>query len=210
LPLRSVSVTWALEPSPPLRQDCHEIFSPSTGAASVGAAASTAAATKVARVGVLIGSGVDAFCATITADGAVVRSLLAPLGPESMPHVTNPINTTMESTTRLVLRFAKAAHFGRSLRPAGRIISAQDGSTSIAMAMPSTGGQTGTAAPPHSTKPRGRRTARLLKRLSICAVSPLFPQSTKPEMVASKRSKIGGLWCRRRTPRGMAMRYSGR
>src|ERR1700716_3914056 len=40
LPLRSVNVTRAFEPSPPLRQDCDEILSPSTGEVSAGVIAS--------------------------------------------------------------------------------------------------------------------------------------------------------------------------
>src|SRR5258708_24522358 len=39
LALRSVSVTRAFDPSPPLRQDCDEILSPSTGEVSTGATA---------------------------------------------------------------------------------------------------------------------------------------------------------------------------
>src|SRR5712671_6903516 len=40
LRLRSVNVTRAFEPSPPLRQDCDEILSPSTGEVSAGVIAS--------------------------------------------------------------------------------------------------------------------------------------------------------------------------
>src|SRR5258706_4530194 len=41
LALRSVSVTRAFDPSPPLRQDWDEILSPSTGEVSTGAIASS-------------------------------------------------------------------------------------------------------------------------------------------------------------------------
>jgi hypothetical protein len=41
LALRSVSVTRAIDPSPPLRQDWDEILSPSTGEVSTGAIASS-------------------------------------------------------------------------------------------------------------------------------------------------------------------------
>src|SRR5258707_11300878 len=41
LALRSVSVTRAFDPSPPLRQDCDDILSPSTGGGSTGAIASS-------------------------------------------------------------------------------------------------------------------------------------------------------------------------
>src|SRR6266700_5882138 len=40
LPLRSVNVTRAFDPSPPLRQDCDEILSPSMGGIAAAAAAS--------------------------------------------------------------------------------------------------------------------------------------------------------------------------
>src|SRR5260370_22532241 len=41
LALRSVNVTRAFDPSPPLRQDCDDILSPSTGEISTGAIASS-------------------------------------------------------------------------------------------------------------------------------------------------------------------------
>src|SRR5260370_21825313 len=41
LALRSVNVTRAFDPSPPLRQDCDDILSPSTGAAPTSATASS-------------------------------------------------------------------------------------------------------------------------------------------------------------------------
>jgi hypothetical protein len=57
------------------------------------------------------------------------------------------------------------------------------------MVIASTKGDADTAAP-HSKKPLGRYTARLLIRLPICAVPPLSDQSTNPIMVASKRNNI--------------------
>src|SRR6267142_2032712 len=50
LPLRSVNVTRAFDPSPPLRQDCDEILSPSTGGISATASAGGGASTGVAAV----------------------------------------------------------------------------------------------------------------------------------------------------------------
>src|SRR5258705_13552225 len=53
LALRSVNVTRAFDPSPPLRQDCDDILSPSTGEVSTGAIASS---------GVTCGVGEDPSC----------------------------------------------------------------------------------------------------------------------------------------------------
>src|SRR3977135_921761 len=69
LPLRKVKVISAFDPSPPLRQDCDEILSPSTGAGSSGVMASTGVAcsagvTKVARV--IVGLREDVACSETT------------------------------------------------------------------------------------------------------------------------------------------------
>src|SRR5260370_19327708 len=65
LALRSVNVTRAFDPSPPLRQDCDDILSPSTGEVSTGAIASS---------GVTCGLGEDPSC-IVSVAGGCTRSL---------------------------------------------------------------------------------------------------------------------------------------
>src|SRR6266851_5968066 len=57
LALRSVNVTRAFDPSPPLRQDCDEILSPSMGGISAAAAAS-------------VGGGVSTGVAAVVSSGS--------------------------------------------------------------------------------------------------------------------------------------------
>src|SRR5947199_524073 len=102
LALRSVKVTSAFDPSPPLRQDCDEILSPSTGEVSTGA---------IASAGVSWGSREDRSCASVAGAGAgtlVVavakrtgwRSAVAVVllaDPDSNIHAPDPTSTTAES-----------------------------------------------------------------------------------------------------------------
>src|SRR5258705_4288937 len=66
LALRSVNVTRAFDPSPPLRQDCDDILSPSTGEVSTGAIASS---------GVTCGVREDPSC-TVSVAGGCTGSLV--------------------------------------------------------------------------------------------------------------------------------------
>src|SRR6266576_718729 len=84
LALRSVNVTRAFEPSPPLRQDCAEILSPSTGEVSTGAIASS---------GVAGGLTDDLSCAA-----RVAVSVLLP-DPDSTSHAPDATIRTAESQT---------------------------------------------------------------------------------------------------------------
>src|ERR1700704_2676491 len=67
LSLRSVNVTRAFEPSPPLRQDCEEIFSASTGDVPTGVMASRANALTSVGAGALRGATDDPSCAVCVA-----------------------------------------------------------------------------------------------------------------------------------------------
>src|SRR5260370_22474777 len=66
LALRSVNVTRAFDPSPPLRQDCDDILSPSTGEVSTGAIASS---------GVTCGVREDPSCTVSAVAGDFTGSL---------------------------------------------------------------------------------------------------------------------------------------
>src|SRR5205823_1817012 len=112
-PLRSVSVTSAFEPSPPLRQDCEEIFKPSIGglsgtdvsadgAVTAGAVASMGAVacaglTKVVSVGATASSS-DSFWAKMTGDGVAADWPSASLGPGSAIHAAHPAIAMAGST----------------------------------------------------------------------------------------------------------------
>ena len=151
------------------------------------------AATKVAWVGVLTGSGVRRILRHHHWLTVPYRaSLLASLGPESSAprHKSDKHDNGEHDKIGSQVSRRRPILDGR-YDAASRTISAARRLNIHCHGHALNRRQTGTAAPPHSKKPRGRYTARLLKRLPICAVPPLFPQSTKPEMVASKRNKIG-------------------
>src|SRR6266581_7369845 len=114
LALRSVNVTRAFDPSPPLRQDCDEILSPSTGEVSTGATASA---------GDTCGSREDLSCAVSVADNgagslvvavakrtgsrsAVAVGLLA--DPDSSIHAPEPTIRTAESQISLEGKYLPA------------------------------------------------------------------------------------------------------
>src|SRR6266550_4879635 len=103
LALRSVKVTSAFEPSPPLRQDCDEILSPSTGEVSTGA---------ISSAGVTCGSREDLSCAVSVAGdcaGSPVEAVAKRTGsrstfavvlladPDSSNHAPDPRIRTTES-----------------------------------------------------------------------------------------------------------------
>src|SRR6266403_3526169 len=104
LALRSVNVTRAFEPSPPLRQDCAEILSPSTGEVSTGAIASSGVAggltddlsCAASVVGDCVGSLVAAVAKRMGARVAV--SVLLP-DPDSTSHAPDATIRTAESQT---------------------------------------------------------------------------------------------------------------
>src|SRR5260370_16209811 len=123
LRLRSVSVTKASEPGPPGRQDCAEIFRPSSGdlagAVVSGAAISGAVATPAGAsagavtsagpsaidwVGTVAGSTGAAFCAgpATTADAGADWSC-ASLGSGSMIQAANPATATTSKMTNFAL-----------------------------------------------------------------------------------------------------------
>src|SRR6266436_4652806 len=97
LALRSVNVTSAFEPSPPLRQDCDEILSPSTGGISAAAAASAGGGDSTGVAAVLSpGSGLAPVAGGDVGSGAAAAAscsgsavLLA--SSERYVHAPNPI-----------------------------------------------------------------------------------------------------------------------
>src|SRR6266436_2636005 len=103
LALRSVNVTRAFDPSPPLRQDCDDILSPSTGEVSTGAIASS---------GVTCGVGEDPSCIVSVAGdctGSLVEAVAKRTGsgcpvavvlladPDSTNHAPDATIRTAES-----------------------------------------------------------------------------------------------------------------
>src|SRR5713101_8648090 len=101
LALRSVNVTRAFDPSPPLRQDCDEILSPSTGEVSTGAIASAGVtcgsredpSSAASVAGNCAGSLVEAVAKRTGSRSTVAVVLLA--DPDSANHAPDPtIRTT--------------------------------------------------------------------------------------------------------------------
>jgi hypothetical protein len=171
--LRSVNVTRAFDPSPPLRQDCDEILRPSTGGVSTEVFVSTGvfASAGVGSVGVISGLNKDAFCPDGPAGtGTATDWLSASPEAEIIVQVANPTMTTTGNSKSLDLTFPGAGFPERSPRPFNQAISLR---ASIVIATPSWAAKRTVPAAPHSKKPRGRYTARLLIRLPFCPVPPL-------------------------------------
>src|SRR5712671_3571067 len=107
LALRSVNVTRAFDPSPPLRQDCDEILSPSTGEVSTGAISSAGvtcglredSSSGVPIMGDCAGSLVEAVARRTGSRPTVAVVLLA--DPDSTNHAPDATITTAESQTSL-------------------------------------------------------------------------------------------------------------
>ena len=169
--LRSVNVTRAFDPSPPLRQDCDEIFSPSTGAASAGV---------IASAGVTGSSGSASTAAGIDARWS------APVTPVRQ---RAPVDRRWHRLTVGIARAGKhrpcrqAGNRTAGTRPMpaskfpsrlSRVTAAAlqpshfacDGSP-LSWPCPQQAAKRTAPAAPHSKKPRGHYTARLLIRLPI-------------------------------------------
>src|SRR6476620_721132 len=118
LALRSVNVTRALDPSPPLRQDCDDILSPSTGEVSTGAIASSGVTCGVKEdssctasvAGDCTGSLADAV-AKGTGSGCTVAVVLL-ADPDSTNHAPDATITTAESQMSFDGRYFAAVFAG--------------------------------------------------------------------------------------------------
>src|SRR6476620_2003093 len=74
LALRSVSVTRAFDPSPPLRQDCDEILSPSRGDISMGVIAPAGVVSGLSKDGMSCPTSVDNGADSVTAAATARRT----------------------------------------------------------------------------------------------------------------------------------------
>src|ERR1700716_820171 len=175
LPVRSVNVTTAFDPSPPLRQDCDEILSPSTGALSTvntsavagvsGGAVSSGGVPRLVSVGVTVGLNKVAFCAwPITGDAAGADCPSASLEPDSIIQATHPAIAIAGSKTSLAPAFPKMDRLRRAPKPIRGMDSIANGLTLTVIAMPSGRGERSCRT---SKKPHGRYTVRLLGRLPL-------------------------------------------
>ena len=149
LPLRSVNVTRAFDPSPPLRQDCEEIESRSSGASSTSVGPTEAGVTVAVSIGAVAGfTGFDgeAFWAGIPT-GEAAATVRTPVGLESVIHARHPARATTASKPSMALEFPRRPLPSEELRPTSRVNSVRairpgkgspgDGATSKVMAMPS-------------------------------------------------------------------------
>src|SRR6266446_3919364 len=105
LALRSVKVTRTLDPSPPLRQDCDEILSPSTGEVSTGATPSAGVtcgsredlSCAVSVVGDCAGSPVEAVAKRTGSRCTIAVAVVLLAKPDSSNHAPDPTIRTTES-----------------------------------------------------------------------------------------------------------------
>ena len=155
-----------------------------------------------AWVGVLIaGSGDEAFCANGTAEaaGAAFDSQHRS-GRTASPMPQIPTITTTGSRTSLVLKLARAALPG----PVAGDRSSSNHFAARRLNIHCHGHALNRRRNRQPCCTAQQKAARALHRAAPdttadCAVPPLSHQSTKPEMVASKRNNIGRQW--RRGPR---------
>jgi hypothetical protein len=164
-------VTRAFYPSPPLRQDCEEIFSPSTGAVSAGVIASAVAGLKPTCAVDVAGAGDGAGPA------AAFTSRTDPLSagllgePTSSAHAPTPAIRTAGTQTNPDRRYLAAGFSGRpeKLPPDGAGPANSMPYSPVSIVIIATGRPKRTYCLLQRTvkKPREHYTARLQTRLPI-------------------------------------------
>ena len=214
-------MTRAFDPSPPLRQDCDEILSPSTGAGCPGALRDRrieqgdpscdgchCGRSRRAMRWLGHGGGCQAYRLAL---GDIAGKPEAASTPQSVDqHRRQPDECRFDGFAALRAELQSCRRAGVSPREPGQPPIRRDTAQCPSSCHRQAANRICPSAP-HSKKPRGHYTARLLNTTADCAVPPLFHQSTKAEMVASKRNNIerDGSSGRSRGG-GMAMRDTGR